>query len=60
LGAAGVLDCLGGEEEVLGWVGDVGSVWGGCGCCCWGLVTEVFEEEDYAVDWAVIFWVFIC
>lgn len=53
LRAAGVLDCLGREEEVL-WRGFVvRSVYGGFGCCR-GLVAEVFEEEDYAVDGAFL------
>lgn len=51
---AGVLDCLGGEEEVVVVCGGliVGSVDGGFGACA-GSFARPFEEEDYAVDWAV-------
>lgn len=50
---AGVLDCLGGEEEVVVCGGlVVGSVEGGFGACA-SSFARPFEEEDYAVDWAV-------
>lgn len=52
LGAAGVLDCLCGEEEVVCGGLVVGSVEGGFGTCARGFACP-FEEEDYAVDWAV-------
>lgn len=52
LGAAGVLDGLGGEEEVVGWGGDVGAVLGGCWGGGGGGFAEPFEEENYAVDGA--------
>jgi len=54
LGAAGVLDGLGGKEEVFGWGCCVGAVLGGCGGCGGGGFTEPFEEEDYAVDGAIL------
>lgn len=51
MGAAGILDCLVCEEEVLGEVGCGGAVLclgvAGCGGA------EVFEEEDDAVDCSV-------
>lgn len=51
---AGVLDCLGGEEEVVVCGGlVVGSVEGGFGACA-GSFARPFKEEDYAVDGA--FW----
>lgn len=50
---AGVLDCLAGEEKVVVCGGlVVGSVEGGFGACA-GCFACPFEEEDYAVDWAV-------
>jgi hypothetical protein len=50
LGAAGVLDCLGREEDVVfGGGGIVASIKGGFGSCA-GCFTGPFEEENYAVD----------
>ena len=54
LGAAGVLDGLGGEEEVFRWGCCVGAVLGGRGGCRGGGFAEPFEEEDDAVDGAVL------
>jgi hypothetical protein len=51
--AAGVLDCLRGEEEVVCGGLVVGSVQRGFGACA-GCFACPFEEEDYAVDWAVL------
>jgi hypothetical protein len=50
LSAAGILDCLGGEEEaVFSGVGVVGSVLRG-GCVS-GLASDPLEEEYNAVYW---------
>jgi hypothetical protein len=50
LSAAGVLDCLGGEKDVVfcgGWI--VASIDRSFVACA-GCFTGPFEEEDYAVD----------
>lgn len=50
LGAAGVLDSLGREEDVVfGGSRIVASIEGGFGACA-GCFTGPFEEEDDAVD----------
>lgn len=60
LRAAGVLDRLGREEEApfVGGRGVVGPVRGGGGVGALG-AGYPFEEEDYAVDGAVVFFLFV-
>lgn len=48
--AAGVLDCLGGEEDIVFFGGGIiAAIERGFGACA-GCFTCPFKEEDYAVD----------